>query len=83
MTGQEIREQHILCRIAHHYFYQPGRTMVRFPLLRFDKERYPENYAKLQAVVAAEKAAGRFDKWETETPEPFPHLKELLFPGYD
>ncbi len=77
MTGQEIRERFRLEQIAHHYFYTG--TMARFPLLIFDKDIYPENHAKLQAVIEAEREAGRLEAWDTGTPEPFEHLREELY----
>lgn len=74
----EQRETLRVERIAHHYFYPRGSTMARFPLMPFDPERYPENHAKLQAVLVAEKAAGRYEQWDRITPEPFHHLQEPL-----
>lgn len=79
-TGPQIRERFRTARIAHHYFFQPGSTMRPFPLLRFDRWRYPENYAKLHRVLQAEKP--RLHEWDTGTPKPFTHLQELLFPGF-
>lgn len=87
MKAEQINQRSALERIAHHYFYPPGSTMVRHPLLRFAPETFPDNFIKLSLVVAAEMRAGRFMQWcgnvqvsgTSETPEPFPEFREVLF----
>lgn len=82
MRGSMIRHKARVTRVAHHYFFQPGSTMRRFPLLSFTR-RHHDNRCRLAAALAAERAAGRIRDWDLRTPVPFPAVRTLLFPGYD
>jgi hypothetical protein len=81
MCGSMIRHKDRVTRVAHHYFFQPGSTMRRSPLLPFTR-RHPGNRHRLAAALAAERAAGRVRDWDHRTPAPFPAIRTLLFPGY-
>lgn len=65
MRASVIRTRSRMERIAHHYFYPPKSTMVRFPLHPFTKgfSTAATLRPKLAAALRAERAAGRIKQW--------------------
>jgi len=84
MNGAMLQRQFSISRIVHHYFFQAGSTMRRFPRHSFSRHNpnHRENRRRLANVIKAERKAKRMDQWLTGTPEPFAEHRVLLFPGY-